>query len=30
MDALAHGANMIDHSIMVAVFRMNQECITPP
>lgn len=30
MDALAHGANMIDHSIMMAVFRMNQECITPP
>ena len=26
-DALVHGANMIDPSIMVDVFRMDQDCI---
>ena len=27
VDALAHGANMIDHSIMMEVFQMDQDCI---
>lgn len=27
VDALAHGVNMIDHSIMMEVFQMDQECI---
>jgi hypothetical protein len=27
VDALAHGVNMIDHSIMMEVFRMDQDCM---
>ena len=27
VDALAHGANMIDHSIMMEVFQMDQDCM---
>ncbi len=27
VDALAHGANMIDHSIMMQVFQMDQNCM---
>jgi len=27
VDALAHGANMIDHSIMMEVFQMDQNCM---
>lgn len=27
VDALAHGVNMIDHSIMMQVFQMDQECL---
>lgn len=27
LDALAHGANMIDHSIMMQVFQMDQDCM---
>ena len=27
VDALAHGVNMIDHSIMMEVFQMNQDCM---
>ncbi len=27
VDALAHGANMIDHSIMMEVFQMEQDCM---
>lgn len=27
VDALAHGANMIDHSIMMKVFQMDQHCM---
>lgn len=27
MDALAHGVNMIDHSIMMEVFQMDQNCL---
>ena len=27
MDALAHGVNMIDHSIMMQVFQIDQECL---
>ncbi|MDY7036450.1 MAG: hypothetical protein SV375_09875 [Thermodesulfobacteriota bacterium] len=27
VDALAHGVNMIDHSIMMEVFQMDQDCI---
>jgi len=27
VDALAHGVNMIDHSIMMEVFQMDQNCL---
>jgi len=27
VDALAHGVNMVDHSIMMEVFQMDQDCI---
>ena len=27
VDALAHGVNMIDHSIMMEVFQMDQDCM---
>ena len=27
VDALAHGVNMVDHSIMMEVFQMEQDCI---
>ncbi|MEJ2023558.1 MAG: hypothetical protein P8Y00_00790 [Deltaproteobacteria bacterium] len=27
VDALAYGVNMIDHSIMMEVFQMNQDCM---
>jgi hypothetical protein len=27
VDALAHGANMVDHAIMMEVFQMDQDCI---
>ena len=27
VDALAHGANMVDHSIMMEVFQMDQDCM---
>lgn len=27
VDALAHGVNMIDHSIMMQVFQMDQDCL---
>ena len=27
VDALAHGVNMIDHSIMMEVFQMDQDCL---
>ena len=27
VDALAHGVNMIDHSIMMEVFQMDQSCL---
>lgn len=27
VDALAHGANMLDHSIMMEVFQMDQDCM---
>jgi len=27
VDALAHGVSMIDHSIMMEVFQMNQDCM---
>jgi hypothetical protein len=27
VDALAHGVNMIDHSIMMEVFQMEQDCM---
>lgn len=27
VDALAHGVNMIDHSIMMEVFQIDQECL---
>jgi uncharacterized protein YciW len=27
VDALAHCVNMIDHSIMMQVFQMDQECL---
>ena len=27
VDALAHGANMIDHSIMMEVFQIDQDCM---
>lgn len=27
VDALAHGVNMIDHSIMMQVFQMDQNCM---
>ena len=27
VDALAHGVSMIDHSIMMQVFQMDQECM---
>ena len=27
VDALAHGVNMIDHSIMMEVFQINQDCM---
>ncbi len=27
VDALAHGANMIDHSIMMQVFQIDQDCL---
>ena len=27
VDALAHGVNMVDHSFMMEVFQMDQDCI---
>ncbi len=29
MDALAHGVNMVDHSIMMQVFQIDQDCMIP-